>query len=137
MCNFWRPLATGGCALLWYAFTTAVTRAQTPAAANARPRILLVLDMEGVSCVNDPRMVEPDPRFAALYAKGVDCLVDDVNAVVDGFGQRARNAAYPSSAVTNWRTPIPRRDDVPPIEREIAASHGLRNVSRLLGCDLL
>jgi D-amino peptidase len=46
------------------------------------PRILLIYDMEGISCVDKLGMVlygEPD------YGRGQECLIGDVNAVVDGL----------------------------------------------------
>ncbi|HEY6829070.1 MAG TPA: M55 family metallopeptidase [Gemmatimonadaceae bacterium] len=83
--RLWRALITGASVVLTVGIAATETFAQDSRGNNAGPKVLLVLDMEGVSCVNDPRMVESDPRFASFYSKGVDCLVDDVNAVVDGL----------------------------------------------------
>ena len=47
--------------------------------------VLIVADMEGLSGIDDPRMTDSSPRYAAYYERGLSFLDQDVNACIAGL----------------------------------------------------
>lgn len=77
VCNFFYLLA------LFVALVASLLFASPIFATAAHPKILVIYDMEGVSCVTHYEMLwveRPDE-----YAKGRECLTSDVNAAVRGL----------------------------------------------------
>jgi len=48
-------------------------------------RVLVLTDMEGISGIDDPRMTDSSPRYAAYYERGRATLHQDVNACISGL----------------------------------------------------